>query len=145
SHVVAPGTGFSLQNRGSAFSLDPDHPNALAPGKRPFHTIIPGFLTRDGEAIGPFGVMGGFMQPQGHLQMVVNTIDYAMDPQTSIDQPRWRWEAGRKIALEAQVDPTTVAELRELGHEIEVHEDLGDFGRGQIIWRMDSGALMGGS
>lgn len=145
SHVVAPGTGFSLQNRGHGFSLDPAHPNALAPGKRPFHTIIPGFLTHEDKPIGPFGVMGGHMQPQGHLQMVINTIDYKMDPQTSIDQPRWRWEDGRKVAIEPTAGPELVDRLRQLGHEVEVLEDLGGFGRAQIIWRLASGVLMGGS
>lgn len=145
SHVVAPGTGFSLQNRGSGFSLEPDHPNALVPGRRPFHTIIPGFITHDDEAVGPFGVMGGHMQPQGHLQMVVNMIDYGMDPQTSIDQSRWRWVKDRQVLLEATTDPAIIEALRARGHEIEVKEDLGGFGRGQIIWRLPSGALMGGS
>ncbi|HWV23149.1 MAG TPA: gamma-glutamyltransferase family protein [Thermomicrobiales bacterium] len=145
SHVVAPGTGFSLQNRGHGFSLDPDHPNALAPGRRPFHTIIPGFLTHEGEAVGPFGVMGGHMQPQGHVQMVVNTIDYGMDPQTSIEQPRWQWTKDRNVLLETGTDPEIVEALRSRGHEIELMEDLGGFGRGQIIWKLPSGALMGGS
>jgi len=145
SQVVVPELGFSFQNRGKGFTLDPDHPNALAPGKRPFHTIIPGFLTRDGAPIGPFGVMGGFMQPQGHVQMMVNTIDYAMDPQTSIDQPRWQWDTGRKVMLESTVDPAIVEGLRQRGHEIDVKDDLSAFGRGQIIWRLDSGALVGGS
>lgn len=145
SRVVAPGLGFSFQNRGRGFSLDPAHPNALAPGKRPFHTIIPGFLTRDGAPIGPFGVMGGFMQPQGHVQMIVNTIDHHMDPQTSIDQPRWQWDEGRRIMLESTVDPEIVEALRARGHEIDVRDDLTAFGRGQIIWRLDKGSLIAGS
>src|SRR5690606_38776803 len=95
SHVVVPWLGFSFQNRGKGFSLDPNHPNALAPGKRPFHTIIPWFLTHEGEAIGPFGEMCGHMQPQGHVEMIVNTIDHAMDPQGSLDYPRWHWAEGR--------------------------------------------------
>lgn len=145
SHVVVPGTGFSFQNRGRGFSLDPEHPNALEPGKRPFHTIIPGFLTKDGAPIGPFGVMGGFMQPQGHVQMIVNTIDYGMDPQTSLDQPRWQWDKERIVLLEPAVDPAILDELRQRGHEAEVRDNLGLFGRGQIIWRLSSGALIGGS
>jgi gamma-glutamyltranspeptidase/glutathione hydrolase len=145
SRVVVPGLGFSFQNRGRGFSLDPDHPNALAPGKRPFHTIIPGFLTKDGEAVGPFGLMGGFMQPQGHMQMVVNTLDWAMDPQTSIDQPRWQWESGRQVMLEAQVDAGIVEGLRARGHEVRMVDDLSGFGRGQIIWRLPEGGYVGGS
>ncbi|MGI8484858.1 MAG: gamma-glutamyltransferase [Thermomicrobiales bacterium] len=145
SQVVAPGLGFSFQNRGRGFTLDPEHPNALAPGKRPFHTIIPGFLTKDGEPIGPFGVMGGFMQPQGHLQMIVNTIDYQMDPQTSIDQPRWQWDTGRGVMLESTVDPAILEALRQRGHEVVSKDDLTAFGRGQIIWRLPSGTMIGGS
>ena len=103
-----PGTGISLQNRGAGFSLDPAHPNIVAPGKRPFHTIIPAFLTRDGEAVGPFGVMGGYMQPQGHVQMVVNQVDYGMNPQASLDAPRWQWTRGNEVMIE----PATPAARR---------------------------------
>ena len=145
SHVVVPGTGIALQNRGSQFSLDPDHPNVLEPGKRPFHTIIPGFLTRDGVAIGPFGVMGGHMQPQGHLQMVVNTIDHRMDPQTSLDQPRWFWHRERRVLCEPAVDPAIVDGLKQRGHDARVWNELDAYGRGQIIWRLPSGAYIGGS
>jgi len=145
SHVVVPGTGIVLQNRGSAFSLDPGHPNALEPGKRPFHTIIPGFLTKDGVPIGPFGVMGGYMQPQGHVQMVVNTVDYGMDPQTSLDQPRWFWHKDRSTLLEPSVDTAILEELRRRGHEVRVWNELDAYGRGQIVWRLPSGAYLGGS
>lgn len=145
SHVVVPSTGIVLQNRGSAFSLDPHHPNFLEPNKRPFHTIIPGFLTKDGSPIGPFGVMGGHMQPQGHVQMVVNTIDYKMDPQTSLDQPRWFWSKERSTVHEPAVDPLILDALRERGHEARIWQELDFVGRGQIIWRLPSGAYIGGS
>jgi gamma-glutamyltranspeptidase / glutathione hydrolase len=145
SHVVVPGTGIVLQNRGVAFSLDADHPNVLEPGKRPFHTIIPGFLTKDGTAIGPFGVMGGHMQPQGHVQMVVNTVDYGMDPQTSLDQTRWLWRKERSILLEPSVDVAVLDALRRRGHAADVWSELDAWGRGQIIWRLPSGAYIAGS
>ncbi len=145
SGIVVPGTGIALQNRGHGFSNDPNHPNRLEPGKRPYHTIIPGFLTRDGQAVGPYGVMGGFMQPQGHMQMVVNTVDYAMNPQASLDAPRWQWTAGRTVELEADVAPSIPGGLRAMGHDVQVVESGGGFGRGQIIWRLASGAYAGGS
>ncbi|MEO5953404.1 MAG: gamma-glutamyltransferase family protein [Chloroflexia bacterium] len=145
SGIVVPGTGISLQNRGANFSADPNHPNSLQPGKRPYHTIIPSFLTRDGEAVGPFGVMGGFMQPQGHLQMVVNTVDYAMNPQASLDAPRWQWTNDKTVMLEADTDPQVVVDLKAMGHDIELHPANGGFGRGQIIWRLPSGAYAAGS
>ncbi len=145
SHVVIPGTGMLLQNRGVAFSLDPRHPNRLEPNKRTFHTIIPGFLTRDGNAIGPFGVMGGHMQPQGHAQMIVNTVDYHMDPQTSLNAARWMWWYGSAVHLEPHVPDSVVEGLSKRGHDVEVDVDLEAFGRGQIIWRLDSGAYMAGS
>ena len=145
SHVVVPGTGIVLQNRGTGFSLDSAHPNVLEPGKRPFHTIIPGFLTKDGAAIGPFGVMGGHMQPQGHVQMVVNTVDYRMDPQTSLDQPRWNWLRERRVLVEPDTDPAILDELRRRGHAADVWSELDAWGRGQIIWRLPSGAYVAGS
>jgi gamma-glutamyltranspeptidase / glutathione hydrolase len=145
SGVVVPGTGVSLQNRGHGFSMDPSHPNHVEPGKRPYHTIIPGFLTRSGEAVGPFGVMGGFMQPQGHMQMVVNTVDYGMNPQESLDAPRWQWTSGRGVEIEEEADPAIIDGLRAMGHDVTVLESNGGFGRGQIIWRLPSGAYAAGS
>ncbi|MCA9975443.1 MAG: gamma-glutamyltransferase, partial [Anaerolineales bacterium] len=114
-------------------------------GKRPYHTIIPGFLTKDGQPVGPFGVMGGHMQPQGHVQMMVNTIDYGLNPQASLDATRWYWGEGRAIKLEPAVDPALVAGLRERGHAVEVDSDVDVFGNGQIIWRLESGAYVAGS
>jgi gamma-glutamyltranspeptidase/glutathione hydrolase len=145
SGIVVPGTGIALQNRGAGFTLQAGHPNQVEPGKRPFHTIIPGFLTRQGEAIGPFGVMGGHMQPQGHVQMIVNTIDYGFNPQASLDAPRWYWDQGRAIQVEAGVPEEIVQQLRNQGHMVTVSQDAGTFGRGQIIWRLPSGALVAGS
>ncbi len=145
SGVVVPGTGIALQNRGHGFSMDPSHPNHVEPGKRPYHTIIPGFLTREGQAVGPFGVMGGFMQPQGHMQMVVNTVDYNMNPQESLDAPRWQWTSGLGIEIEEEADPAISEGLRAMGHEVKVLESNGGFGRGQIIWRLPSGAYAAGS
>jgi len=145
SGVVVPETGISFQNRGYCFTLDRDHPNRLQPGKRPYHTIIPGFLTQGGQAIGPFGVMGGFMQPQGHLQMMVNTIDYGMNPQASLDAPRWQWTGGRQVMLEADIDRNVAYGLYNLGHEISLASPGGVFGRGQIIWRMPDGSYVAGS
>jgi gamma-glutamyltranspeptidase / glutathione hydrolase len=135
SGVVVPGTGISLQNRGHAFSLDPDDPNCLAPGKRTRHSIIPGFLTRDGLGLGPFGVMGGVMQPQGHQQVVMNMIDVGLNPQSALDAPRWRWLEGRDVALEAEASPVLARSLLERGHRILIEADSSQFGRGQIILR----------
>ena len=145
SGIVIPGTGIALQNRGAGFSLDAAHPNALAPGKRPYHTIIPGFLTRDGVPIGPFGVMGGHMQPQGHVQMIVNTVDYGLNPQASLDAPRWSWWGERFAKVEAHADAAIPAGLLAQGHEIEVDAEPEGFGCGQIIWRLPNGAYVAGS
>ena len=147
SGLVVPGTGISLHNRGNNFTLDAAHPNCLAPGKRPYHTIIPGFLTKDGAAVGPFGVMGGFMQPQGHVQMVMNTVDFGLNPQASLDAPRWEWESGNKVSIEH----TTAEHLFRglgpagLGHEVSWSGNQLGFGRGQIIWRDANGVLCGGT
>lgn len=143
SGVVVPGTGISLNNRGHCFSLDPRHPNVLAPGKRPYNTIIPGFLTKDGEAMGPFGVMGGFMQPQGHVQVLMNAIDFKLNPQQALDAPRWQWTENLKVALEPGFNAAVPLALRRLGHEVDYSLESGSFGRGQIIWKTMQGTLAG--
>ncbi len=145
SGVVVPGAGIALQNRGANFVLDPAHPNVIAPGKRPYHTIIPSFLTENGKAIGPFGVMGGFMQPQGHVQMVVNQVDYGMNPQTSLDAPRWQWLRGMEIEVEMSASQFILNGLAARGHNLAVRHMGGSFGRGQIIRRLPSGAYVAGS
>ncbi|HHU56598.1 MAG TPA: gamma-glutamyltransferase [Acholeplasmataceae bacterium] len=146
SGLVVPGTGIALQNRGHTFSLNPKDANALAPGKRTYHTIIPGFLSQGKNPIGPFGVMGGFMQPQGHLQVLMNTIDFKLNPQAAIDAPRWYWVKNKKIKVEQHMPNYIVHELEAMGHEIEIDHSLGLFGRGQIIWRNpETKVLCGGS
>ena len=137
SGVVVPGYGLSMQNRGHAFSLDAASPNVVEPGKRPFHTIIPAFLTRDGRPVMSFGVMGANMQPQGHLQTLVRMLDHRQNPQAACDAPRWRFNAGLEINVEAGMDPATVQGLAERGHRMEVIQDsYQDFGAGQFIWRL---------
>ncbi|HEU4458781.1 MAG TPA: gamma-glutamyltransferase family protein [Methylibium sp.] len=145
SGVVLPEWGLSLQNRGHAFSLDAASPNVVAPGKRPFHTIIPAFLTdADGAPRMSFGVMGANMQPQGHLQTLVRMVDYRQDPQAACDAPRWRFNAGLEINVEAGMPPSTVQGLAELGHRMEVIQDsYQDFGAGQFIWRLGDPAVEG--
>ena len=145
SGIVVPGTGISLQNRGAGFVLEPGHLNLIAPGKRPYHTIIPSFLTQGGTAIGPFGVMGGFMQPQGHLQMVVNQVDYGMNPQASLDAPRWQWQRGREVSFEQGVPNSIINGLAARGHGINVLHTGGVFGKGQIIRRLPNGTYVAGS
>ncbi|MFT5449389.1 MAG: gamma-glutamyltranspeptidase/glutathione hydrolase [Gammaproteobacteria bacterium] len=145
SGVVVPELGLSLQNRGSGFVLQPGHLNEAAPGKRPRHTIIPGFLTQDGEALGPFGVMGGEIQPQGHLQVVAAMEDHGFSPQAALDLPRWKWTAGQTVEFEPGTDPALVDALRARGHDAVVMQDSLSFGRGQIIRRLPSGAYAAGS
>lgn len=135
SGVVVPGTGISLQNRGHNFSLDPEHANALAPGKRTYHTIIPGFLTKDNQAVGPFGVMGGFMQPQGHLQVIMSTIDFHLNPQAALDAPRWQWIKDMTVQVEPSFPNHIAQALARKGHQIQRTLESGGFGRGEIIWR----------
>ncbi|MEE7462595.1 MULTISPECIES: gamma-glutamyltransferase family protein [Methylobacterium] len=144
SGVVVPGWGISLQNRGYGFVLDPESPNVVAPGKRPFHTIIPGFLTKDAAPVMSFGVMGGNMQPQGHVQTLVRMIDHGQNPQAACDAPRWRVNEGLDINVEAAMPGATLERLKALGHELEVIEDsYQDFGAGQFIWRMGDPAVEG--
>ncbi|WP_342542714.1 gamma-glutamyltransferase family protein [Paenisporosarcina sp. FSL H8-0542] len=146
SGIVIPGTGIGLQNRGHDFSLDETHPNVLKPGKRTYHTIIPGFLTKDGQAVGPFGVMGGYMQPQGHFQVVTNTVDFLLNPQATLDMPRWQWMKGKTVHVEPEFPNYLVQSLVRKGHDIHVTSDGGSFGRGQIIWRNpETGVLQGGT
>ncbi len=156
--LVVPGTGVSLQNRAALFVLDPEHPNALAPNKRPYHTIIPAMTTRDGELHACFGVMGGYMQPQGHFQMLVNMLDLGMTPQQALDMPRWMLagpdaglgaqEAGGLVRMEDGWDFGIMAELARRGHRLAPVDGFGRavFGGGQIILRdPETGVLIGGS
>lgn len=154
SGLVVPGTGIALQNRGACFNLEPGHPNELAPGKRPYHTIIPGFLSRDTgpraagpdgsvpveEPIGPFGIMGGFMQPQAHVQYVLRTVLHGQNPQAALDAPRWQWMKGLEVQLEPGWPRATVDGLRARGHSVtEASERSVTFGRGQAIARIEGG------
>lgn len=145
SGVTIPGTGITMQDRAANFSLDPASDNFLEGNKRPYHTIIPGFLAKDGRPIGPFGVMGGFMQPQGHLQVLVNMIDYGMNPQQALDAPRFQWIGEKRIQLESSVPQHIIDDLNRRGHEIEIIRDNIDMGRGQIIYRLPNGVLAGGT
>ncbi len=145
SGIVVDGTGIALQNRGADFSLDPAHINCLKPGKRTYHTIIPGFLMKDGRPVGPFGVMGGYMQPQGHVQVVMNYADFGLDPQQALDAPRWQWLRNGDIAVEARFDRTIARELEARGHRVRYDLDTASFGRGQMIVRLESGVLVGGT
>ncbi len=143
SGIVIPGTGISMQNRGQLFSLDEHHVNYLQPGKRTFHTIIPGFLTQQGRALGPFGVMGGYMQPQGHLQVMMNLLQFQFNPQAALDAPRWQWTKGKTVEVERTVPETVVSGLQERGHDVRIATNSTSFGRGQIILRDTHGVLMG--
>jgi gamma-glutamyltranspeptidase/glutathione hydrolase len=144
SGVVVPGTGVSLQNRGHGFSLDPASPNVVAPGKRPFHTIIPGFLTRDGAPVMSFGVMGGNMQPQGHVQTLSRMLIAGQQPQAACDAPRWKWMQGLEVEIEQGMPESVVSELANRGHQItQSNDSYMDFGSGQFIWRLGDPAVDG--
>ncbi|HEX4985753.1 MAG TPA: gamma-glutamyltransferase family protein [Burkholderiales bacterium] len=146
SGVVVPGTGISLQNRGSGFSLAPGHPNLVAGGKRPFHTIIPAFLTREGRPVMSFGVMGADMQPQGHLQMTVRVVDYGQNPQAAADAPRWKIALDGTLLLEHAVSDDVVAGLAALGHRV-VRTPPGsmEYGAAQLVHRLDGDAYLAAS
>lgn len=146
SGLVVPETGISLHNRGRNFSLDPEHDNRLEPGKRPYHTIIPGFLSQGKAPIGPFGVMGGFMQPQGHVQVIMNTIDFHLNPQAALNAPRWQWKEGKKVEVEPMFPHHLALGLAARGHDVRMALDSTNFGRGQMIWRdAKNRVLVGGS
>ena len=143
SGVVLPGFGINFNDRGAGFSLDAASDDYLAPRKKPYHTIIPGFLTKDGKAVGPFGVMGAYMQPQGHVQVIMNTIDFLLNPQAALDAPRWQWIEGKEVWLEDKIAQDIIDDLRRRGHKVRVMSDYTSFGRGEIIWRDDAGVLAG--
>ncbi|WP_310387485.1 gamma-glutamyltransferase family protein [Roseateles sp.] len=168
SGLVLPGYGVSLQNRGHCFNLEAGHPNVVAPGKRPFHTIIPAFLTAPtspaapaprggaappwgGPAAAPthvpvmsYGVMGGNMQPQGHMQTLVRMLDFGQHPQAACDAPRWRFNEGLSLNVEPHMPAATIEGLRALGHQIgDIHDSYQDFGAGQFIWRMGDPGVEG--
>jgi gamma-glutamyltranspeptidase / glutathione hydrolase len=141
SGVVVPGTGISLQNRGANFVVDQGHPNRVGPNKRPYHTIIPGFVTKDGAPVMSFGVMGGTMQPQGHVQVLVRIADHAQNPQAACDGPRFRWVQGMEVSCENGFPQATLDELRQRGHDLVAVDDYNQFGSCQAIWRLDDGYL----
>lgn len=141
SGVVVPGTGIALQNRGADFVVQQGHPNQVGPRKRPYHTIIPAFLTKDGAPVMSFGVMGGPMQPQGHVQVVGRIVDHRQNPQAACDGPRFRWAHGQQVYCEAGFPASTLEGLRQRGHELASTDDYNQFGSCQAIWRLDDGYL----
>ncbi|MGR8922036.1 MAG: gamma-glutamyltransferase, partial [Gammaproteobacteria bacterium] len=144
SGIVVPGTGIALQNRGFGFSLDPEHPNCVAPGKRPFHTIIPGFVTRDGEPLMSFGVMGGPLQAQGHVQMMTRVFDYGQNPQAASDAPRWLVNHDWSVSLEPGFPEQIARALEARGHVVRRPGHVRDFGGAQLILKTADG-YVGGS
>jgi gamma-glutamyltranspeptidase/glutathione hydrolase len=142
SGVVVNGTGISLQNRGYGFVLKPGHANQVGPRKRPFQTIIPAFVTKDGKPVMSYGVMGGSMQAQGHSQIMVRLADHGQNPQAAADAPRWRIDTGLALGIEQGVSPEVIAELKRRGHQITQADRWStDFGRAQLIYKMDDGYL----
>jgi gamma-glutamyltranspeptidase/glutathione hydrolase len=137
SGVVVPGTGISLQNRGAGFTIEKGHPNQVDGNKRPYHTIIPAFVTKDGSPVMSFGVMGGHMQAQGHVQMMVRIFDYCQNPQTASDAPRWHLTSeDNRLALEPGYSKETLAGLADLGHTVIKEEPMSLFGGAQLIYNM---------
>jgi len=131
--------GISLQNRGGTFVVQPGHPNCVGPNKRPYQTIIPGFVTKDGKPVMSFGVMGGTMQPQGHAQVMVRIADYGQSPQAACDGPRFRVVQGLDVSAEDGFPPASLDELKRRGHRIVTIDDYNQFGCAQLIWKLDGG------
>ena len=147
SGIVIPETGIALQNRGANFSLDPSSDNFIAPHKKPYHTIIPAFICRDSKPYGALGIMGAFMQPQGHVQVISNLIDYNLNPQVALDKPRWQWVGSKNIELEYNFDNNLYKELLSLEHNASKKDYItyfGYFGRGQIIIKNDNDVYCAG-
>jgi gamma-glutamyltranspeptidase/glutathione hydrolase len=143
SGVVIPGTGIAMQNRGLGFSLDPEHPNCVAPGKRPFHTIIPGFVTEAGAPRLAFGVMGGHMQHQGHFQMVQRIFDHGENPQAASDAPRWHVFPDFSVGLEAGFPKDIADGLAARGHDVRYVNEEHVFGGAQLILATEHGYVAG--
>jgi gamma-glutamyltranspeptidase / glutathione hydrolase len=141
SGVVVPGTGIALQNRGADFAAAQGHPNQVGPSKRPYHTIIPGFVTKEGTPVMSFGVMGGTMQPQGHVQVMVRIADHGQNPQAACDGPRFRWVHGTQVSCERGFPQATLDELDRRGHDLIAVDDYNQFGSCQAVWRLDDGYL----
>ena len=165
SGVVVPGTGISLHSRGCGFTLEEGHPNVVGPGKRPFHTLAPAFLTKDGRAAGPFGLVGGPIQTQAHVQFVINHVDHGMNPQATLDAPRFQWIGGNRVEVETSMRPELIQGLVARGHDVRPCVEFaaipprfgggalgrggllssGDFGKGQMIVRRENGVYVAGS
>ena len=145
SGVVIRDTGIALNNRAYDFSLDPKSVNYLRGGKKTYHTIIPAFLMKDGAPVGPFGVMGGYMQPQAHVQVVMNYVDFNLSPQQALDAPRWQWTKGKSFVVESGFDPDIVASLNDRGHDVQMTYDSIPFGKGEMIVRLPNGVYCGGT
>jgi gamma-glutamyltranspeptidase / glutathione hydrolase len=146
SGIVVPDTGIALQNRGSCFSLEPGHPNQVGPRKRPFHTIIPAFATRQNAASMSFGVMGADMQAQGHVQMMVRTTDYGQNVQAAADAPRWKVMPDQSVIVESHMPAATVAALAGMGHRIRQTERWSlEYGSAQLIHRLEDGGYLAAS
>lgn len=143
SGMVVPNTGISLNDRVENFSFNKEDDNALKGGKKPYHTIIPGFITKDGKAVGPFGIMGGFMQPQAHTQVVMNMIEFGLNPQSALDAPRWQWMGDKTIEVEQDFPNHILKGLQRKGHDIVVKADGTAMGIGEIIIRNENGILCG--
>ncbi|MDL2229402.1 gamma-glutamyltransferase family protein [Treponema sp. OttesenSCG-928-L16] len=143
SGAVLPERGISFQNRGYGFNLDRNSVKYVEGGKRPFHTIIPGFISRGTVPLGPFGIMGGAMQPQAHFQVISNLVDHQFNPQAALDAPRWMWDEGKRILAEPAVPKEIIAALQQRGHDIGYEQKISHFGRGQIILRQGSGVYAG--
>jgi gamma-glutamyltranspeptidase/glutathione hydrolase len=142
SGVVVPGTGIAMQNRGAGFTLERGHANEVGPRKRPFHTIIPAFVTRGGHPLMSFGVMGGGMQPQGHVQMIARLFDYGQNPQAASDAPRWRVDGGMRVLLERGISPDVANDLQSRGHDVTIADPI-QFGGAQLIYKLDDGYTAG--
>ena len=138
SGIVIPDTGISLQNRGAGFVFEEGHPNRVDGGKRPYHTIIPAFATKDGQPIVSFGVMGGHMQPQGHAQMMIRIFAYGQNPQAACDAPRWQVFGGLDVGIEPGVDANVLDDLHARGHNIQIPPEI-SYGGGQLIYKLDDG------